>query len=227
MTAVAALQFHSVFKNFPDRRGGRLEVLQNITFDVLDREVVAVLGPSGCGKSTLLHIAAGLSAPDRGSISLFGNAPGNGNDWHAVRYMFQDDRLLPWRSALANVELALERRPLGHAERRKRATNALERVGLAGFLHALPNELSGGMRSRVTLARSFVTQPRLLLMDEPFSRLDSDTRAAMHALFLELREETGAAVVIVTHDAGEAAKLSGKIIRMSRRPANIIATSAL
>lgn len=198
-----------------------MEVLEDITFEVAERQVVAVLGPSGCGKSTLLHMAAGLSEPDRGRVSLFGHPVASHTDWGQVGYMFQEDRLLPWRTALGNVELALEASKLSRAERRTRAATALERVGLTGFLQALPNELSGGMRSRVTLARSFVARPRLLLMDEPFSQLDSETKAMLHALFLEIRAETGIAALLVTHDEREAASLSDKLIMLTARPGSI------
>jgi ABC-type nitrate/sulfonate/bicarbonate transport system ATPase subunit len=217
-----ALQFRSVSKSFATRRGEPFEVLRAVSFEVAPSSVTAVLGPSGCGKSTLLHLAAGLAKPDQGQILLFGQPIGTATDWRRVAYMFQDNRLLPWRTALGNVELALEPLKIGHAERRERAIQALERVGLADFADSFPHQLSGGMRSRIALARSLVSRPALLLMDEPFTGLDGDTKGLLHDMFLALRRETGMAAVLVTHDEAEAGRLSQHLVRLSECPAQVL-----
>ena len=214
----AALSFDDVWKRFSRVDGTPLEVLQAITFDVPAGEVAAILGPSGSGKSTLLNIAAGLIAPDRGRVTIHGKNVGPGVDWRRVGYMFQDDRLLPWRVAWKNVALALEAAPMAVAERRQRARAALQLVGLAEFADAYPHQLSGGMRSRVALARSLVTEPDVLLMDEPFSRLDAQTRSAMHRELLRIQELRHMSILFVTHDVEEAVVLADRIIVFEARP---------
>ena len=185
-----AISFQDVSKRFPTSDGRMLEVLRGVSFDLPVGEIVAIVGPSGAGKSTLLNLAAGLILPDqrRASGSSAGHTAG-AVDWSRVGYMFQDDRLLPWRVALANVTLALEAGAMPAAERRRRARDALDLVGLADFAKAYPHQLSGGMRSRVALARSLVGEPDLLLMDEPFSRLDAQTRATMHRELLRIHDD--------------------------------------
>ena len=169
-----------------DRRGQTLHVLENVSltsrsFGVRDTR------RSGCGKSTLLNIISGSSARTR-RVCINGVPSEAFKDWRSVSYMFQEDRLLPWRTACRNVEFALEAGSTPKAERRRRALEALELVGLQGFADAFPYQLSGGMRSRVALARSLVLEPCILLMDEPFSRLDAQTRSLMHHELLRIRE---------------------------------------
>jgi NitT/TauT family transport system ATP-binding protein len=135
--------------------------------------------------------------------------------------MFQDDRLLPWRTALRNVEFGLEAGDLRRGERRRRAREALQLVGLEGFEDAFPYQLSGGMRSRVALARSLVTEPRILLMDEPFSRLDAQTRSLLHAEVMRIQEMKRVTIVFVTHDVEEAAVLADQVVVLSPRPATV------
>src|SRR3546814_9694244 len=166
-------------KSFALRGGDRLEVLRDIDLTVPSGSIAALLGRSGCGKSTLLHIIAGLTDQDTGRVFIDGAGLDPGTR-AAVGYRVQDDRLRPWRTALRNVALSLEPIGMSKRDRLDRAREMLAMVGLAGFEDAFPNELSGGMRSRVALARSLAPRPRILLMDEPFSRLDTQTRTTMH-----------------------------------------------
>ncbi len=219
--ASAAISLRQVSKRFERRNDAPLHVLDAIDLDVPHGHVVAVLGASGCGKSTLLNLIAGLAHPDTGSILVEGASTAAYTDWRAVGYLFQDDRLLPWRTARDNVCFGLEAGRLPRAERHARALAALEAVGLAGFASAYPHELSGGMRSRVALARSLVNEPRILLLDEPFSKLDPGTRAQMHAELLEIQASRGMTVVFVTHDVEEAVVLADQIVILQPRPGRI------
>jgi ABC-type nitrate/sulfonate/bicarbonate transport system ATPase subunit len=219
-----AISFIDVSKRFPTAEGRTLEVLRGVSFDLPSTEIVAIVGPSGAGKSTLLNLAAGLILPDQGEVRILGRNTAGAVDWGRVGYMFQDDRLLPWRVALANVTLALEAGAMPAAERRRRAHDALALVGLAEFAKAYPHQLSGGMRSRVALARSMVGEPDLLLMDEPFSRLDAQTRATMHRELLRIHEMRRLSILFVTHDAEEAVVLADRIVVMSARPGQVRAT---
>jgi len=219
-----AISFLDVSKRFPTAEGRMLDVLRGVSFDLPSAEIVAIVGPSGAGKSTLLNLAAGLILPDHGEVRILGRDTAGAVDWGRVGYMFQDDRLLPWRVALANVTLALEAGTMPAAERRRRAHDALALVGLADFAKAYPHQLSGGMRSRVALARSLVGEPDLLLMDEPFSRLDAQTRTAMHRELLRIHEMRRLSILFVTHDAEEAVVLADRIVVMSARPGQVRAT---
>jgi ABC-type nitrate/sulfonate/bicarbonate transport system ATPase subunit len=219
-----AISFIDVSKRFPTAERRMLEVLRGVSFDLPSAEIVAIVGPSGAGKSTLLNLAAGLILPDHGEVRILGRDTAGAVDWGRVGYMFQDDRLLPWRVALANVTLALEAGAMAAAERRRRAHDTLALVGLADFAKAYPHQLSGGMRSRVALARSLVGEPDLLLMDEPFSRLDAQTRAAMHRELLRIHEMRRLSILFVTHDAEEAVVLADRIVVMSARPGQVRAT---
>jgi len=219
--SAAALSFVHVSKRFPKGSGGSLEVLDNISFDVPAGEIVAILGPSGSGKTTLLNMAAGLIEPDDGRILIMGQQPRSALDWSRVGYMFQDDRLLPWRVALKNVSLALEAGSIPLRDRLARAQKSLALVGLHEFADAYPHQLSGGMRSRVALARSLVTEPGILLMDEPFSRLDAQTRATMHSELLRIHASRPMSILIVTHDVEEAVVLARRIVVLSPRPGRV------
>jgi len=204
-----------------------LEVLRDVTLSVAQGEIVALLGTSGCGKSTLLNIVSGLLAPDRGDLELYGEAAAAFRDWRRVAYMFQEDRLLPWRSVRDNVLLGLEAGTLGRAERRKKADQALQLVDLHNFSEAWPHQLSGGMRSRVALARSLVLEPGILLMDEPFSKLDPHTRSQMHDELLRLHRLTQMTVLFVTHDVEEAVVLADRVVVLEPRPGRVREISAI
>ena len=216
-----AISFQDVSKNFPAADGSRLEVLRDVSFDVRIGDVVAILGPSGSGKSTLLNMAAGLIFPDAGQVVVMGQSTDAAVDWSHVGYMFQDDRLLPWRVAVRNVALALEAGSMPAAERLRRARAVLDLVGLDGFEHAYPHQLSGGMRSRVALARSLVGEPQILLMDEPFSRLDAQTRGSMHRELLRIHAMRAMTILFVTHDVEEAVVLADHVVMMSARPGRV------
>ncbi len=216
-----AISFVHISKRFARADGTQFDVLRDVGFDVPTGEIVAILGPSGSGKTTLLNMAAGLIAPDRGRVTVLGEEVGGRVDWSRVGYMFQDDRLLPWRVAVGNVALALEAGSMPSAERRQRAQAGLELVGLEDFADAYPHQLSGGMRSRVALARSLVGEPDVLLMDEPFSRLDAQTRATMHGELLRIHALRCMSVLIVTHDVEEAVILAHRIVMVSPRPGEV------
>jgi ABC-type nitrate/sulfonate/bicarbonate transport system ATPase subunit len=220
-SAASALSFLDVSKHFPTSDGRPLEVLRRVSFDLPAGAIVAILGPSGAGKSTLLNLAAGLIRPDGGTVRVLGTDTTGAVDWGRVGYMFQDDRLLPWRVALGNVMLALEAGSMPAPERRRRARAALDMVGLADFADAYPHQLSGGMRSRVALARSLVGEPELLLMDEPFSRLDPQTRGSLHRELLRIRDLRRLSILFVTHDVEEAVVLADRIVLMSARPGQV------
>jgi ABC-type nitrate/sulfonate/bicarbonate transport system ATPase subunit len=217
----AAVSFRDVSKSFPAADGSRLEVLRAVSFDVSVGEIVAILGPSGSGKSTLLNMAAGLLLPDSGRVAVMGQETDAAVDWGCVGYMFQDDRLLPWRVAIQNVALALEAGAMPAAERLRRARATLDLVGLGGFAQSYPYQLSGGMRSRVALARSLVGEPDILLMDEPFSRLDAQTRGSMHRELLRIHAMRRMSILFVTHDVEEAVVLADRVVTMSPRPGRL------
>ncbi len=212
-----------------DKRFGTQEVLKAISLSVYPGEIVALLGASGCGKSTLLNIISGLLPADGGDIALQGEPVAQFSQWRQVAYLFQEDRLLPWRTVRQNVNFALENSPLPRAERQRRVEAALQLVGMGQVGHKWPHQLSGGMRSRIALARSLVAEPQILLMDEPFSKLDPQTRSAMHEELLRIRELKSMTVVMVTHDVEEAVILADRIVILQPNPGRIkqFATVAL
>ena len=178
-------------------------------------ELVAVVGPSGCGKSTLLKIIAGLLTPTDGVVDFGGDRPETG-------YVFQDAHLLPWRTAIRNVELFLEVDGVRKRERRERAREALQLVGLADFEGSYPAELSGGMKMRVSLARTFATDPQLMLFDEPFAALDEITRNRLNNDLIRLQRDRGVTGVFVTHSIGEAVFLADRVAVMSPAPGRMV-----
>jgi len=196
---------------------GRYTAVENATLSVAPGEFVSVVGPTGCGKSTLLNVAAGLLAPSAGRVAVFG-APLQGLNRRAG-YMFQSDALMPWRSALANVTAGLEFRGTARDTAEAQARDWLARVGLAGFEHRYPHQLSGGMKKRVALAQMLILDPQILLMDEPFSALDVQTRQLMENELLELWSANRKSVLFITHDLEEAISLSDRVIVLSAGPA--------
>ncbi|MCJ2076329.1 ABC transporter ATP-binding protein [Methylobacterium sp. E-041] len=218
---MSVVSIRGVNKWFDRREGEPLHVLQNIDIEVPARAIVALLGASGCGKSTLLNIIAGLIPPDSGTVLLDDVPSAEFRNWHSMTYMFQEDRLLPWRTAAQNVAFGLEAESLPATERRRRARETLALVGLAGFEDVYPHELSGGMRSRVALARSLVTEPAILLMDEPFSKLDPSIRAQMHAEVLRIASLRKMTLIFVTHDVEEAIVLADHVVVLHPRPGRV------
>ncbi|HVK25724.1 MAG TPA: ABC transporter ATP-binding protein [Actinokineospora sp.] len=193
---------------------GRTAVLSELDLAVREGEILVVVGPSGCGKSTLLRALAGLLPTSGGEILLDGRPVRGTSAERAL--VFQDDGLLPWRTVLRNVELPLAIRGAAKAERRARAVEWIEKVGLAGYERRLPRELSGGMRQRVQLARTLAGTPRIVLADEPFGALDAQTRASMQRLLVKVWQAHPTTVVFVTHDVDEALYVGDRIAVLDR-----------
>jgi NitT/TauT family transport system ATP-binding protein len=200
-------------------RYGPVAALEGIDLDIADGETVALIGPSGCGKSTLLGILGGLLQPSAGQVTLSGPPPAD--SLNPFTYIFQDFALLPWRSVEANVALALEHRALSSAERRQRVASALALTGLTEFAAAYPKQLSGGMRQRVGIARALVVRPAVLLLDEPLSALDAQTRELLMEDLLKIWAREKSTRVYVTHNLEEAARLADRVVVLSRRPGRI------
>jgi len=219
--AATAITVAGVSKWFDTADGQRLQALQDIALEVPAQTILAILGASGCGKSTLLNIISGILTPERGKVCINGVPSKEFKDWRSVSYLFQEDRLLPWRTTIRNVEFSLEAGSMPRAERESRARDALNLVGLSGFEDAFPYQLSGGMRSRVALARSLVLEPCILLMDEPFSRLDAQTRSLMHAELMRIQEMRRMTIVFVTHDVEESVVLADRVMVMAPRPGRV------
>ncbi len=198
---------------------GTISALEDFTLDIAPGEFCAIVGPTGCGKSTTLGLAAGLSKPQAGTVSLFG-APVTGID-SRVGFVFQQDALFPWRTVLSNVCAGPLFRGISKTEAERRARDWLQRVGLGAFEQSYPHQLSGGMKKRVALAQTFINDPKVLLMDEPFSALDVQTRELMQEELLALWEQNRAAVLFVTHDLDEAILLADKVAVLTSRPARV------
>ena len=217
MTA-AALALENIDCTFASRDDASLRytAVRGATLRVANGEFVSVVGPTGCGKSTLLNVAAGLLAPSAGSVAVFGQ-PLRGVNSRAG-YMFQAEALMPWRNTLENVVAGLEFRGVSRGEAEARGRDWLKRVGLAGFERRFPHQLSGGMRKRVALAQMLILDPQILLMDEPFSALDIQTRQLMENELLELWGADRKSVVFITHDLEEAISLSDRVVVLSAGP---------
>ena len=198
-----------------------LQALADITFTVPEGQFATLVGPSGCGKSTLLQILAGL-VPASGGRVLIEGQPVTGPAPDKIGVMFQDAWLLPWKTALENIEFPLKLRRVPAGERRRRAQPLLDLVGLRDFAGFYPDQMSGGMRQRVAIARSLIQEPRVLLMDEPFAALDEQTRTRMGNELLQIWEKSGGTVVFVTHGLTEAIFLADVVFVMGARPGRII-----
>jgi NitT/TauT family transport system ATP-binding protein len=196
------------------------QALDGLDLDVRPGEFVTLLGPSGCGKSTALRLIAGLSEPTAGTITWGGNAAAK-LAAHEVGFVFQEPTLMPWTTVARNVDLPLRLRGTAAAEAAPRVAAALDRVGLSGFRDAYPRELSGGMKMRVSIARALVTDPDLLLMDEPFAALDEITRFRLNNDLLDLWQALRKTVVFVTHSVFESVYLSRRIVVMTPRPGRV------
>lgn len=216
-----ALEFINVWKEFGNPSGNSLLAIRDISFRVDEGEFVSVVGPSGCGKSTLLSMTAGLYHPTRGEVLVSGK-PVTGPNPH-VGFMLQKDLLLPWRTILANVEFGLEARAASREERRAMALAELKRCHLEGFADHYPYQLSGGMRQRAALARTLAINPEIILLDEPFSALDAQTKLLLQNSFAETIAEARKTTLLITHDLAEAVLMSDRIIVMSERPGSIVA----
>jgi NitT/TauT family transport system ATP-binding protein len=198
---------------------GETEALDGISFTVAAGEFVAIIGQSGCGKSTLLSLISGILQPTGGAVLVDGKPVTGPNP--RIGYMLQQDYLFEWRTILENTLLGAEIQGADMTKARARATQLLTRYGLGQFLHHLPRQLSGGMRQRVALARTLCTEPDIVLLDEPFSALDSQTRIALADEVTENLRREGKTVILVTHDIGEAVSMSERVIVLSRRPGRV------
>jgi NitT/TauT family transport system ATP-binding protein len=210
----AKLALRGITKSF-----GATPVLDDLSLDIAEGDFVSIIGPSGCGKTTIFNIIAGLLDPDSGELRYEGN-PVDGLRGR-VGYMMQKDLLLPWRTVLGNVVLGLEVRGMAAKEAHEIAREYLSTYGLDGFENAYPRALSGGMRQRVALIRTLIVDPDILLLDEPFSALDYQTRLYLEGVLMEAVETFKKTVVLVTHDIDEAVALSRKVIVLSHRPTRV------
>ena len=192
-----------------------------LDLDVAAGEFVSLLGPSGCGKSTALRLIAGLSVPSEGTVSVSHRAT-RADGRHPIGFVFQEPTLMPWATVRENVRLPLKLSHAPSAEANSRIEQALAQVGLADFADAYPRELSGGMKMRVSLARALVTDPDILLLDEPFAALDEITRQHLDEQLRDLWAETGVTVIFVTHSTGEAIFLAERAVVLSKRPGRIV-----
>jgi NitT/TauT family transport system ATP-binding protein len=215
---VAALELQDVACTFisKDNPGQRYTAVQEVSLTVGAGEFVSVVGPTGCGKSTLLNVGAGLLVPSTGTVTVFGQSLTSIN--RRAGYMFQAESLMPWRTAQGNVAAGLQFRGVPDAQAQAQAQEWLRRVGLGGFGDRYPHQMSGGMRKRVSLAQTLVLDPDIILMDEPFSALDIQTRQLMENELLELWSAKRKAVLFITHDLDEAIAMSDRVVVMSAGP---------
>ncbi|KPN20402.1 mannosyltransferase [Xanthomonas sp. Mitacek01] len=209
---------HDVTMSFGD-----FTAVRDVNIEVGDGEFLAIVGPTGCGKSTILNAVAGLLKPTKGGIRIDDKAVSGVQD--SVGYLFQQDALLPWKTVLQNVELGLRFRGVGSDEREKRARDWLTKVGLKGFEHRYPHQLSGGQRKRVQMAQALIVEPKVMLMDEPFSALDIHTRHLMQNELLRLWQEDRRAVILITHDLEEAIALGDRVVVLSSGPSSRVVES--
>ena len=216
---MAAIELRNVTKRFATADGGTYTALKDLSLTVEEGQFCAVVGPTGCGKSTTLTLVSGLERPSQGEAIVHGR-PVNGIDT-STGFVFQQDAVFPWRSVLDNVAAGPVYRGQRRAEANAQARDWLRRVGLTGFEDRFPHQLSGGMRKRVALAQSLINEPRILLMDEPFSALDVQTRAIMSSELLHLWDQTRPAVVFVTHDLEEAIALADKVVVITAGPGTV------
>jgi NitT/TauT family transport system ATP-binding protein len=221
--ASLSLSLRSVTKDY-ELPTGPLSVVEDVTIDVAGGEFLALVGPSGCGKSTILRMMAGLIPPSSGSV-LYNNAPIRGVNLDCAM-VFQSFALLPWLSVLENVQLGLDARGLPEEERRRRANFYIDKVGLDGYEQAYPRELSGGMKQRVGFARALAVEPKILLMDEPFSALDALTTINLREELIDLFRDPEIRIstaILVTHSIEEAVELADRIVVLSSHPGRVLA----
>ena len=216
--AGSCLRFSGVGKRF-GKAGTAITAVENVNLEVATGEFVALIGPSGCGKSTLLNMASGLDRPSDGEVFVEG-VKVNGPNAH-VAFMLQKDLLLPWRTIRRNVEFGQEIQHVAAAERTRRAEALLKKYQLGEVMDFYPHQLSGGMRQRAALARTMVMEPRLLLMDEPFSALDAQTKMVLQQDLARTLAETQRTALLITHDLDEAVALADRVLVMSKRPGHI------
>src|SRR3989441_3918510 len=217
--ATSAIELRDVTKRFLTPTGQAYTAIRDVTLSVAPGEFCAVVGPTGCGKSTTLGLVSGLERPSEGSVQVMGE-PVQGID-PRIGYVFQADAVFPWKNVLNNVATGPRFRGQSKAQAVERAREWIARVGLSGFEDRYPHQLSGGMRKRVALAQTFINEPQILLMDEPFSALDVQTRTLMEDELLNLWSSLQASVVFVTHDLEEAISLADKVCVLTAGPATV------
>ncbi|XHS77853.1 ABC transporter ATP-binding protein [Burkholderiaceae bacterium UC74_6] len=215
----AAIEFKDVSLRFISQDGNATVALRNFSMSVAKGEFIAIVGPTGCGKSTTLNMITGLLKPTVGEVSIMGNKVAGIDP--RIGFVFQADAVFPWRNVLDNVAAGPMFRGMGKKEAHELAQGWIERVGLGKFAKHYPHQLSGGMRKRVALAQTFINKPEILLMDEPFSALDMQTRTLMQDELLGLWSQSGGSVVFVTHDIEEAIALADRVFVLSARPARL------
>jgi NitT/TauT family transport system ATP-binding protein len=221
MPDVVRLEYRNVTMRFAQGNGkSSLTAVSGVSFSVGDGEVVSLIGPSGCGKSTLLNIGSGLTAPSEGAAFVDGERVAGPNAH--VAFMLQKDLLLPWRTVVENIMFGVELQRLPRPARRARAQGLLESFNLAEFAGHYPYQLSGGMRQRVALARTLAVDPSVLLLDEPFSAVDAQTRMVLQRDLAVTLKRARKTALLITHDLTEAVTLSDRVLVMSRRPGRII-----
>jgi NitT/TauT family transport system ATP-binding protein len=218
-TAPSAVTLKNVARRFVTPAGEILSALEDFDLSIAPGEFFAIVGPTGCGKSTTLGLIAGLAKPQAGEVTLF-DAPVDGVD-RRVGFVFQQDAVFPWRNVLGNVMAGPLFRGVPKARAEAMARDWINRVGLKGFEDHHPHQLSGGMRKRVALAQTFINNPQVLLMDEPFSSLDVQTRELMQEELLQLWAQAKSAVLFVTHDLDEAILLADRVAVLTTRPARV------
>lgn len=213
------LKIEGINKSFTNDQNEKVKVLDNISMEIEKGSFVSIVGPSGCGKSTLLDVIAGLEKADSGFISVSGKKINKPGPDRVV--VFQEDGLFPWLTVLDNVMYGLHLKKISKIDAEKKAKEILKMVHLSQYIHSYPHQLSGGMKQRVAIARALVMEPDILLMDEPFSALDEQTKMMLHNELLDIWKETKVTIFFVTHDIREAVKLSEKIVVLATRPGKI------
>ena len=213
------LTIKDINKSFKNEKNENVKVLENINIDVEKGNFVSIVGPSGCGKSTLLYVIAGLEKADEGSIQISGRKVSEPGSDRVI--VFQEDGLFPWLTVLDNVMYGLKLKNMTKKEAEEKAVDILKMVHLSKYVHSYPHQLSGGMKQRVAIARALVMEPDILLMDEPFSALDEQTRMVLHKELLDIWRKTKVTIFFITHNIREAVLLSERVIVLATRPGKI------
>ena len=218
---MAKLSVRNLTKAYPNGDSGETEVLDNISFDIEEGELLSILGPSGCGKTTLLKIIAGLLEPDEGEVLIDGQQVEPGHN--RVGYIFQQESLFPWRTVKQNIEFGLEVKGVSPEKKERAVDEALKIAGLEGLEDHYPHEISGGQARKTEMARSLILSPDILVADEALSNLDAQTRNYLQEEFLRIQELTGSTILFVSHNVDETVFLSDRILVLSNIPAKVIA----